>query len=171
MSVSQIGSGLYLSGLDAAVNRRVLTSRKVTLIINCSGQEVQYPALDGLRVLQVPVPDCPHAPLDQYFQLVSESILQNRAGSTLVHCSAGRSRSASLVIAHLMRCEGLSLSQAHKWVLERRPFIRPNAGFWRQLMVLEKSLFGTSSVQMTRTSAGVLPTVQGAGESEYCINM
>lgn len=172
MSVSQVGPGLYLSGLDAALNRGVLTRRQVSLIINCSGlEEVRYPALDGLRVLHVPVQDSPHAPLHQYFELVSDSIQQNRSGSTLVHCSAGRSRSATVVIAHLMRSEGLTLSRAHQRVLEQRPFIRPNAGFWRQLMVLERSLFGTGSVQMTRTSAGVLPEVLDQEESEYLINM
>ncbi|KAM8822231.1 dual specificity protein phosphatase 14-like [Synchiropus picturatus] len=171
MSVSQIGCGLYLSDLDAALNRSVLRSRRVTLIVNCSGREdLRYPPLDGLRVLQVPVQDRPHAPLDRYFRLVSDSILQNGSGSTLVHCSAGRSRSAAVVMAHLMRCEGLSLSQAHRRLLERRPFVRPNVGFWRQLMALEQRLFGSASVQMSATPAGVLPVLQDAPRRR-CVNM
>uniref|UniRef100_A0A8D2ZWW3 Protein-tyrosine-phosphatase n=1 Tax=Scophthalmus maximus TaxID=52904 RepID=A0A8D2ZWW3_SCOMX len=157
MSVSQVRPSLFLSGLDPALNLSVLTSRGVTLVVNASGLEgVVYPRLDGLQVLSVPVQDRPHAPLRQYFDLVSERISQNQTGTTLVHCTAGRSRSPTLIMAHLMRCDGLSLRQAHEQVLERRPFIRPNAGFWRQLLDYEWALSGRNTVRMARTSGGVL---------------
>uniref|UniRef100_A0A3P9QDK2 Dual specificity protein phosphatase 14-like n=1 Tax=Poecilia reticulata TaxID=8081 RepID=A0A3P9QDK2_POERE len=149
---------LYLGDLDSALNSAVLTSRNVSLIVNASGlPDLPYPAADGLQVLHVPVQDQPHAQLGQYFDPVTERIQQNQAGSTLVHCTAGRSRSAALVMAYLMRSEGLSLRQAHELVLERRPFIRPNAGFWRQLMEYERELSGRNTVRMVRTAAGVLP--------------
>lgn len=72
------------------------------------------------------------------------------------------------------RSEGLSLRQAHELVLERRPFIRPNAGFWRQLMDFEKTLFGRNSVRMVRTSSGVLPeALQDSADAAaaYCVNV
>ncbi|XP_051255002.1 dual specificity protein phosphatase 14-like isoform X2 [Dicentrarchus labrax] len=177
MSVSQVRPGLFLSGLDPALNLGVLSSRKVTLIINASGlEDVSYPQLDGLQVLQVPVQDQPHAPLQQFFDLVAERINQNRTGTTLVHCSAGRSRSPALILAYLMRFEGLSLRRAHELVLEQRPFIRPNAGFWRQLMDYERTLFSRNTVRMARTSAGVLPEVLDDREdtktaAAYCVNV
>uniref|UniRef100_A0A3B4TPN3 Uncharacterized protein n=1 Tax=Seriola dumerili TaxID=41447 RepID=A0A3B4TPN3_SERDU len=162
MSVSQVSPGLFLSGLDSALNLSVLASRNITLIINASGlEDVSYPSLDGLQVLHVPVQDQPHAPLRQYFDLVAEQINQNQTGRTLVHCTAGRSRSPALIMAYLMRFEGLSLRQAHEQVLEQRPFIRPNAGFWRQLMDYERTLFSRNTVRMVKTSGGVLP------ESKY----
>ncbi|XP_047450594.1 dual specificity protein phosphatase 14 [Mugil cephalus] len=173
MRVSQVSPRLYLSDLDSALKTSILTSRNISLVVNASGLDtVSYPPLDGLQVLHVPVQDQPHAPLRDFFHLVADRIHQNRTGSTLVHCSAGRSRSPALVMAYLMRCEGLSLCQAHGLVLERRPFIRPNAGFWRQLMEFESSLFGRNTVAMVTTSAGVLPAVlensQGPGT---CINI
>lgn len=104
MSVSQVRPGLYLSGLDSALNRSVLSSRNITLIVNASGLEgVSYPELDGLQILPVPVQDQPHAPLAHYFDQVAERIHGNRTGGTLVHCSAGRSRSPALIMAYLMR--------------------------------------------------------------------
>lgn len=104
MSVSQVRPGLYLSGLDAVLSRSVLASRNVTLIVNASGlEEVSYPELDQLQILPVPVPDRPHAPLVHYFDQVAERIHGNQTGSTLVHCTAGRSRSPSLIMAYLMR--------------------------------------------------------------------
>uniref|UniRef100_A0A3B5AVW6 Dual specificity protein phosphatase 14-like n=1 Tax=Stegastes partitus TaxID=144197 RepID=A0A3B5AVW6_9TELE len=158
-TIQEFDSGLFLSDLDSALKLSVLSSRNVSLVVNASGLEdsVSYPELEGLQVLHVPVQDQPHAPLSQYFDLVAEGIHQNRTGSTLVHCTAGRSRSPALVLAYLMRFEGLNLRRAHELVLEQRPFIRPNAGFWRQLMDYERSLFGCSSVRMSRTSGGVLP--------------
>ncbi|XP_056229650.1 dual specificity protein phosphatase 14 isoform X2 [Seriola aureovittata] len=119
MSVSQVCPGLFLSGLDSALNLSVLASRNITLIINASGlEDVSYPPLDGLQVLHVPVQDQPHAPLRQYFDLVAEQINQNQTGRTLVHCTAGRSRSPALIMAYLMRtlrgfwslCAGLKVS-------------------------------------------------------------
>ncbi|KAI3353991.1 hypothetical protein L3Q82_018540 [Scortum barcoo] len=158
MSVSQVSPGLFLSGLDSALSSSVLSSRNITLIVNASGlEDVSYPQLDGLQVFHVPVQDRPHAPLSQYFDLVAERINQNRTGRTLVHCTAGRSRSPALIMAYLMRFEGLSLRRAHEAVLEQRPFIRPNAGFWRQLMDYERTLFSRNTVRMVRTSSGVLP--------------
>lgn len=104
MAVSQVTPVLFLSGLDSALNPGVLSSRNITLIVNASGlQDVSYPQLDGLQVLQVPVQDQPHARLNQYFDLVSERIHQNQTGRTLVHCTAGRSRSPALIMAYLMR--------------------------------------------------------------------
>ncbi|XP_034054707.1 dual specificity protein phosphatase 14 isoform X1 [Gymnodraco acuticeps] len=156
--VSQVRPGLYLSGSDPALRLSVLSSRSISLVVNASGlQDLVYPQMEGLSVLNVPLQDQPHAPLKLYFDLVGERIHQNRTGRTLVHCSAGRSRSPSLIIAYLMRFEGLSLRRAHEAVLEQRPFIRPNAGFWRQLMEYERSLFGRNTMRMVSTPGGVLP--------------
>lgn len=102
--VSQVCPGLYLSGLDSALSLAVLSSRNITLIVNASGlEDVSYPQLDGLQVLQVPVQDQPHAPLRLYFDPVAERIHQNQPGRTLVHCTAGRSRSPALIMAYLIR--------------------------------------------------------------------
>lgn len=78
------------------------------------------------------------------------------------------------VLVFVCRSEGLSLRQAHEHVLERRPFVRLNAGFWRQLMDFEHGLFGRNSVRMVGTSAGVLPEAlqesEDAGVAAYCLN-
>ncbi|XP_029027752.1 dual specificity protein phosphatase 18 [Betta splendens] len=167
MSVSQVCPGLYVSGLDSALNCSVLSSRNITLVVNASGLDnVSYPDLEGLQVLHVPIQDQPHAPLEQYFDPVAEQIHQNQAGRTLVHCTAGRSRSPSLIMAYLMRFEALSLRQAHELILQQRPFIRPNAGFWRQLINYEKTLYSRNTVRMVKTTAGVLPeAVPDSGDS------
>ncbi|KAK1790965.1 hypothetical protein P4O66_014820 [Electrophorus voltai] len=70
---------LYLRGLD---------------VLNLSAL-----AHGGAECLCVPVQDLPHAPLERHFDSVAERIHGNHSGSSLVCCSAGRSRSPALVMA------------------------------------------------------------------------
>ena len=54
-------------------------------------------------------------------------------GVVLVHCAAGMSRSASIVIAYVMYALGLPFEKAYVLVKRARPFICPNDGFMKQL--------------------------------------
>mmetsp|Transcript_51538 Transcript_51538/g.120919 ORF Transcript_51538/g.120919 Transcript_51538/m.120919 type:complete len:85 (+) Transcript_51538:1-255(+) len=67
-------------------------------------------------------------------------------GACLIHCSAGVSRSSSVVISYLMRRRGMSLREAYDTVKAARPQIAPNPGFWSQLLDLEMSLRGEVSM-------------------------
>jgi protein-tyrosine phosphatase len=50
-----------------------------------------------------------------------------------VHCQSGISRSATVVIAYIMKHHGLSLMDSYKLVFDARPVINPNDGFFRAL--------------------------------------
>ena len=50
-------------------------------------------------------------------------------GATLVVCTAGVSRSATICISWLMWRHGKSLAEAFAMVKQARPLIRPNDGF------------------------------------------
>lgn len=56
---------------------------------------------------------------------------------------AGVSRSASLCIVYLIKYERMSLRQAYHYVKSARPIIRPNVGFWKQMVDYERKLRGT----------------------------
>lgn len=184
MAVSEPSPGLFVCGLEPALKLSLLTRRNIKLIVNVSGiQGLQYPRVQvpDLEVVEVPVQDRPHAPLDQYFDSVSEKIHQvlQQNQSVLVHCTAGRSRSPALILAYLLRFSSLSLADAHLLVLKSRPFIRINAGFWRQLMDYEVRVQNRSTIRMVKTEAGVLPHAlnqdQDGDQNQdlglgYCIN-
>lgn len=54
-------------------------------------------------------------------------------GCVLVHCFAGVSRSATIVIAYLMQEFGMGYTEATQYVRKQRYFINPNEGFKKQL--------------------------------------
>lgn len=58
----------------------------------------------------------------------------------LVHCFAGVSRSATIVIAYLMQEHGLAYRDALAFVKQKRNHIHPNEGFKRQLQSFQREL-------------------------------
>ncbi|XP_061445567.1 dual specificity protein phosphatase 14-like isoform X2 [Rhineura floridana] len=158
--IAQISPCLYLCSGNAASNRHMVYSRAVTCVVNATMEipNANWPDIDYVKV---PVPDLPHAPLSLYFDSVADRIHQTgkKNGKTLVHCVAGVSRSASLCIAYLMKYHRLSLLDAHEWVKSRRPVVRPNVGFWRQLIEYERKLFGKNTVKMVPSPIGLVPDV------------
>ncbi|QNQ01443.1 Tyrosine-protein phosphatase MSG5 [Yarrowia lipolytica] len=60
----------------------------------------------------------------------------------LVHCQCGVSRSASLLIAYIMKKQQLDLNAAYDWVKYRSPEIGPNMTLIFQLMDWHKHLLG-----------------------------
>ena len=58
--------------------------------------------------------------------------------NVLVHCQSGISRSATVVIAYVMKKHQIPLIQAYSLVIEKRPVINPNDGFFRALQDFEE---------------------------------
>ena len=58
-----------------------------------------------------------------------------------VHCAAGQSRSATIVIAYLMWKKKMTFDKAYNFVKQKRSSIYPNFGFRQQLQMFEKLLF------------------------------
>ncbi|GFO03641.1 dual-specificity phosphatase 28 [Plakobranchus ocellatus] len=65
--------------------------------------------------------------LDDFVDFVAQAV--RAGGRVLVHCSAGISRSASVVIAYLVREQAMSLKDAYDHVKSRREVTNPNPGF------------------------------------------
>ena len=54
-------------------------------------------------------------------------------GSVLVRCEQGMSRSATILMAYLMRFHGMTRNEAYVACKTKRPIVNPNEGFWKQL--------------------------------------
>lgn len=152
---------LYLSNVRAADDSCQLTRCSVTCVVNVSQTRSRAARLPGVEYIHIPIPDSPLAPLSEHFDQVADKIQLKAAngGRTLVHCKAGVSRSAALCMAYLMKHRQVSLLEAHRWLKGRRPLVRPNRGFWEQLIRYEMELRGSNSVSMVSSSMGDIPDI------------
>lgn len=72
--------------------------------------------------------------------LVSAEEAHQAGMGLLIHCQAGVSRSATIVIAYLMKHTWMTMTDAYKFVKTRRPIISPNLNFMGQLLEFEEDL-------------------------------
>nr|XP_002125487.1 dual specificity protein phosphatase 14-like [Ciona intestinalis] len=160
-SIHEITPTLYLCGVAALQNKESVLNKRIGLIVNATIDLGNQSWNGKIDIVRVPVNDVPTAQLSPYFDKVADLLHKNCQNGTrcLVHCVAGVSRSATLCIVYLMKYHRMSLRDAHTHVKSRRPFIRPNAGFWKQLVEYEKKIYGRNSVKMVQSSIGLIPDV------------
>ncbi|XP_048092366.1 dual specificity protein phosphatase 18 [Alosa alosa] len=156
--LAQITENLYLGSARAAHDKAVVSSLHVTCIINAT-ENVENDVASTVELVRVSVLDSPSAPIIDHFDVIADKIhlVEEQSGRTLVHCNAGVSRSSTLCLAYLMKYRDMSLVEAHRWVKARRPLIRPNSGFWKQLIEYERRLRGIITVTMIMSSVGEVP--------------
>uniref|UniRef100_A0A3Q2ZT44 Zgc:153044 n=1 Tax=Kryptolebias marmoratus TaxID=37003 RepID=A0A3Q2ZT44_KRYMA len=146
----------------AANDSSQVTGKRITCIINVTETKSSSPPPPpGVEYVHIPVSDTPLSPLRDHFSEVADKIRSTAEGGgrVLVHCNAGVSRSAALCMAYLMKHRGVTLMEAHGWVRSCRPIVRPNPGFWKQLIQYEAELRGCNSVRMAPSSIGEIPDV------------
>ncbi|KAH7679244.1 protein phosphatase slingshot protein [Dioscorea alata] len=139
--ICQIEDGLYLGSVGAAQDKEALKKLNITHILTVA--KSLLPAYPNEFVYKrIDVLDSSTTNLAQYFDECFEFINEARrsGGGVLVHCFAGISRSATVVVAYLMKEHRMPLSQALELVRSKRPQICPNFGFRKQLEDFEKSL-------------------------------
>ena len=157
--VTKIVDELYISPATAVTPDK-LRRAGVTLVINCT-IEIPIVRIPGIEAIKINIDDLPTARIGVYFDRCADHIrtVRENGGRTLVHCAAGISRSASICIAYLMRHRRMSLREAYHHMKSCRQIIRPNPGFFRQLIDYEIRLFGKSTVTMITSPIGFIPDV------------
>lgn len=130
---------LYLGSQDC-VEPATVRNFKITHILSV-GIPMPEGVGGGLKSLYVPCLDLPETSMSEIWSTCNAFIetAKNNDGRVLVHCNAGVSRSASVVVGYLMMNCGFSFDDAYDLVKRRRSCIRPNDGFLRQLKKLNSS--------------------------------
>lgn len=155
--ISEITNHLFLSGAGCLKPEKI-RQKQIVFIVNATTEEPNS-YIQGVEYMKVRIDDHPFARIQDYFDQVADKIkaVKDRGGRTLVHCMAGVSRSASLVMIYLVKHERMTLRQAYHFVRSARPVVRPNVGFWKQMVDYEKRFRGVSSVTMVMTNQCDLP--------------
>lgn len=162
-SFHQITPILTLGSRPRREHVEVLLELGVTHVVSCL-EESQRPSMaflsDGFDTTFIPLRDGMlqdiGAAIPRFFDVVSRA---GPAATVLVHCEAGVSRSAALVIAHVMQTQRLRFREAYRAVRTRRPHVMPNVGFASQLQHLEHTLFPESRGDGTASLAWYLHEV------------
>lgn len=140
---------MYLSSYDPANDLQTLDSLKITHILNAS-TFVNSNTHERITYCAIPIADSTtlniQKPITQACKFIEAARDSN--GVVLVHCQAGVSRSATLVLAYLMKKYHFSLKEAITYLKRRKPNVAPNQGFLKQLCQLEVSLGKESSVDL-----------------------
>ncbi|KAM9248656.1 dual specificity phosphatase 28 [Dugong dugon] len=138
---ARVAPALFIGSARAAGASELLACTGVTLCVNVSRQQ-PGPRAPGLVALRVPVFDDPAEDLLAHLEPTCATMeaAVRAGGACLVYCKNGRSRSAAVCTAYLMRHRGLSLAQAFEAVKRARPVAEPNPGFWSQLQQYEDQL-------------------------------
>ncbi|XP_066505549.1 protein phosphatase Slingshot homolog 3 isoform X2 [Hoplias malabaricus] len=131
---SKILDYLYLGSEWNAANFDELQKNNVGYILNVT-REIDNFFPESFTYMNIRVYDVEATDLlshwNNTYMFINEA---RKSGQTvLVHCKMGVSRSASTVIAFLMKQQGWPLEHALNHVRERRPIVQPNEGFLKQL--------------------------------------
>ena len=136
--LSQVTDNIYLGNIYDAQNIANLTKlgiQKVLSLISDT-QLLNYPK--NIEHKLIKINDLPRENIIKYF---GECLLFiNDDKKVLVHCFAGSSRSATIIIAYLMWKNQLDFIESSNILQKIRPIIYPNYGFVRQLKMFDKLL-------------------------------
>ena len=134
------GASIYVSGHVPATDVALLRGKNISRVLNCT-QTNSIISSDGIQVKRLPMCDTANFELKsvllEAIEFVSEAVNGGRA--ILVHCHAGISRSASVVIAYLMASQKMKFHTAFETVRSRRSQVCPNMGFCGQLLHQEET--------------------------------
>lgn len=132
--------GLYFSGRLVAHDLHTLKSLKTTHILSVSDSQAKFPG--QFTFLGLPIVDLPTQTLKPVLEVAIDfiSAALDGGGCVLVHCLAGASRSASVIIGFLMHYLDIPFERAFVMARRARPCISPNKGFLAELRSLEPEL-------------------------------
>lgn len=147
---------IYLGPRSSASSTSFLAANDISHILSVgSSPPRQVPGIDYHRLSLTDSPSSSIARVSRAANEIIELALatptasnepnpvtQRRPGKILVHCSAGVSRSPTIIVAYLMQRHHMTLKEALGLVVRARPSVCPNPGFLSQLKEMEREAFG-----------------------------
>lgn len=145
---SKILDHLYLGSQYNAASKKQLGQLEVKRVLDLKERHVTTDDPD-LDVRAVPMSDHGDTAiteiLPECFRFIEEA--KSNGEIILVHCRGGVNRSATVVLAYLMKYNDMTLREAWEYVRTRRPSVQPVANYMSQLREYEKSIRGSVSLE------------------------
>jgi len=136
---------LYIGSYENAMDEFELRSKGITHTLSLVGRNWH---LDFVEQEAISMHDLGRTNLKEVLQKVSKFMEQGQQDKNkiLVHCQSGQNRSATVIIAYLLTYHKETLYRAHKRLKRLRPLVQINQGYAKQLLALEKEIFGKNSL-------------------------
>jgi len=138
-NINKINDKIYLGGIDGAREIKYLKQEGITHILSLAGKIFSINYEKGTFITKIiEIMDFTNENIFKYFKECIQFIENSK--KIYIHCMAGVSRSASIVIAYLMYKEHKKYFQIYSEVKKKRNIIKPNFGFVFQLKYFENLL-------------------------------
>ena len=143
---TKIVDHLYLGNAYNASNFNQLDEFNITSVLNITNEIPNYFEEDiNFDYLKISIDDTNNETiinhLDIALKFLNETKKEKPNQNVLVYCYMGSSRSASIILAYLIKYYRLTLDDALKLLKEKRPVVNINVDFWKDLEFFYKSLY------------------------------
>jgi dual specificity MAP kinase phosphatase len=140
--IAEIAPHVFLGNERDASNRELLNKYSINHVLNVTSNiPTHFDTDSSMSYKRLQASDSGCQNLKQYFGEAIAFIesARTQGGRVLVHCQAGVSRSATIVIAYLMARYDWTMMAAFHYVKSRRSIIAPNFNFMGQLLEFEQA--------------------------------
>jgi len=143
--MTKVLSNLYIGTYDDAIDEENLERKGITHILSLVGHQSR---VNWVKHKQYVMNDFGKTIIKDVLNEVYEFMKDGQKGNNklLVHCQSGQNRSAVVIISFLMMNLKKTLFRAHRQLKKLRPIVQVNVRYAKQLLELEKELFGESSL-------------------------
>ncbi len=150
--MSRITPFLYLGDASNSMDNVFLKKHKITLIVNCAKELPNY-FPNEFEYVRLNWDDYPEQNISPTITKVSQKIISEIKNKNVVfvHCAAGISRSATVVIYVIMHLHNWNLEKSMNYVKILREIIHPNPGFVHQLKNIMNTHSHHNNIQNNRS--------------------
>ena len=151
-TLDKILPNIYIGNVEAAKDLSLLKKNNIKNIINVTDDKQNF-FENNFVYFRVAIKDrrTKSKQMSDYVPKVIKFI-DECEGNILIHCNAGTSRSATILLCYIMYSLKLSLKESFQYVIERRTkntYTHPNIGFFTRVLIpFEKKLFNSNSFSL-----------------------
>ena len=145
---------LYYGNIMPAFSEKFLSNLGIKSIVCLLSKKIKLVHSKEFSVLDIITDDLVTCSINEWAEKTSDFIDEsiNNNNPVYVHCYQGISRSTACVLHYLMTKRKMNLKDSFSLVKSKRKVACPNIGFFKDLVDLDKKLYGTNSMTLQEYS-------------------